>query len=71
MTDLSAYLNRGEGLNPEKEQRVAQVVADIVKVIQTIPCKIDLCNPENVRRLTQAVNDAEAQMELFTPLPAS
>src|SRR6266480_830832 len=61
-TDLSGCLNRGQSLNPEREQRVAQIVSDIVKVIEKMPCKVDLRDPENVRRLIVAVNDAEMQL---------
>ncbi len=63
-TDLSAYLNGRENLSPEREQRVAQIVSDIVKVIETMPMKVDLRDPENVRRLIVAVNDAEMQLDL-------
>jgi hypothetical protein len=64
LTDVSAYLNGREDLTPEREQRVAQTVSDIVKVIEVMPCKVDLRDPENVRRLIVAVNDAEMQLEL-------
>ena len=63
-TDLSAYLNGREDLTPERQQRVAQTVSDIVKVIETMPMKVDLRDPENVRRLIAAVNDAEMQLNL-------
>src|SRR5260370_12296783 len=63
-TDLSAYLNGREDLSPEREQRVAQIVSDIVKVIETMPMKVDLRDPENVRRLIVAVNDADIQFDL-------
>ena len=63
-TDLSAYLNGREDLTPEREQRVAQTVSDIVRVIETMPCKVDLRDPENVRRLIVAVTDAAMQLDL-------
>lgn len=65
LTDLSAWLNRGQGLKPEREHRVAQTVSDIVRVIESLPMKIDLRDPQNVLACIRAVNDAEMQMELF------
>jgi hypothetical protein len=70
LPDLSGYLNGRLDLPQEKVERIAQTVADIVRVIEAIPHKVDLRDPVNVQKLIAAVNDAGAQRDLF-PLPAS
>jgi len=71
-TDLSGYLNRGQSLSPEREQRVAQSVSDIAKMVaamRTLGIKVDLRDPAYVLQLVQKINDAEAQMDLPLDLP--
>ncbi len=68
LTDLSAWLNGRQTLNAERRARIAQTVSDIVRVIETMPCKVDLRDAENVRRLIMAVNDAAQQMNLLDAL---
>jgi hypothetical protein len=70
LPDLSGYLNGRLDLPQEKVERIAQTVADIVRVIEAIRHKVDLRDPVNVQKLIVAVNDAGAQRDLF-PLPAS
>lgn len=68
LTDLSAWLNGRQTLNAERQTRIAQTVKDIKLVIETMPCKVDLRDVENVRRLIMAVNDAAQQMDLLALL---
>lgn len=64
-TDLSAWLNGRQNLSAKKTERIAQVVDDIIQVIEAMPIKVDLTDPKNVQRLITAVNDARLQMGLF------
>ena len=51
-TDLSAYLNGREDLTAEREERVAWIVSEIVRVIEaTKPLKLDLRDPQYVQEL--------------------
>ena len=51
-TDLSAYLNGREDLAAEREERVAWIVSEIVRVIEaTKPLKLDLRDPQYVQEL--------------------
>jgi len=66
-TDLSGWLNRGQSLSPEREQRIAQAVSDIAKMVaamRTLGIKVDLRDPAYVLQLVQKVNDAEMQLDL-------
>lgn len=64
LSDLSGWLNGRQDLSQDKIERVTQVVSDIEKVVTVMPCKLDLRDPENVRRLIVAVNDAAMQLDL-------
>src|SRR6266851_5107531 len=65
LCDVTGYLNGRLDLNEQKRSRVAEVVADIAKVIESFPMKVDLRDPENVRKMIVMVNDARLQMALF------
>jgi len=64
-TDLSAWLNGRQNLSTKKTERIATAVADIIRVIEAMPMKVDLTDPKNVQRLITAVNDARMQIHLF------
>ena len=68
LSDLSGWLNGRTDLAQEKIDRIAQVIADIAKVVQVMPMKVDLTDCDNVAKLVVAVNDAEMQAELFSDL---
>lgn len=63
-TEVSAWLGGKLTFSQEKIERISQVVADIEKVVRTLPMRVDFRDPENVKRLIVAVNDAEAQLNL-------
>jgi hypothetical protein len=65
LTDLSAWLNGRQDLAADRVARVMETVADIAKVIESFPMKVDLRDPENVRKMIVMVNDAWLQMALF------
>lgn len=44
-------------------------MTDIEKIVTVMPMKVDLRDPENVRKLIVAVNDAEMQMDLLADVP--
>ena len=64
-TDLSAWLNGRQNLSTKKTDRIETAVDDIIRVIETMPMKVDLSDPKNVQRLITAVNDARLQLGLF------
>ncbi len=66
-TEVSAWLGGKLTFSQEKIERISQVVVGIEKVVRTLPMKVDLRDPENVKRLIIAVNDAELQLNLFPP----
>ncbi len=65
LSDLSGWLNGRTDISQDKIERITQVIADIAKVIESFPMKVDLRDPENVRKMIVMVNDAWLQMALF------
>lgn len=65
LSDLSGWLNGRADISQDKIERVTQVVDDIVRVIKAVPYKVDLRDPTNVQKLIVAVNDNEAQIDMF------
>lgn len=72
LSDLCSYLNGNLDFNEEKIKRVSLAVADTAKMVEVmgrVGIKPDLADIDNVKRLIVAVNDAEAQLNLFPDLP--
>lgn len=65
LPDLSGWLNGRTNLVQETIDRIVQVVADIAKVVQVKPMKVNLKDCANVAKLIVAVNDGEMQLSLF------
>ena len=64
LTDLSAWLNGKRDLPPDRITRVQETVGDILNVLAVFPYA-DLRDPEKVRKMIVAVNDALLQYRLF------
>ena len=64
LTDLSAWLNGKRDLPPDRITRVQETVGDILNVLAVLPYA-DLRDPEKVRKMIVAVNDALLQYRLF------
>jgi hypothetical protein len=64
LTDLSAWLNGKRDLAPDRIARVQEAITDILNVLAVFPFA-DLRDPEKVRKMIVAVNDAILQHGLF------
>src|SRR6266404_2842655 len=64
LTDLSAWFNGKRDTPADRVTRVQETVSDIVNVIMVFPYA-DLRDPEKVRKMIVAVNDAILQDGLF------
>jgi hypothetical protein len=64
LTDLSAWLNGKRDMPPDRIARVQEAVTDILNVLAVFPYA-DLRDPEKVRKMNVAVNDAILQHPLF------
>src|SRR5882762_9578409 len=64
LTDLSAWLNGKRDIPADRITRVQETVSDIVNVLTVFPYA-DLRDPEKVRKMIVAVNDAILQHGLF------
>src|SRR5258706_15828377 len=64
LTDLSAWLNGKRDIAPDRIARVQEAVTDILNVLAVFPYA-DLRDPDKVRKMIVAVNDAILQHGLF------
>ena len=64
LPDLSAWLNGGHTISEAKAWRVAEIVMDLERALSLYQIKFNLRDPDNVRKLLDAVRDAEQQIDL-------